>query len=576
MKKKAFLFLLLTFLSISFIYAQNTATKIDDLVAKYNEYGLFNGSVLAAKDGQIVLSKGYGFANYEFDVPNTPETKFRIGSISKQFTAALIMILIDEGKLKLDGKITDYLKDYRKDTGEKVTIKHLLTHTSGIPSYTNNPNVWKDSLKNHYDKEYFIKHFHSGDLQFEPGERFAYNNTGYYLLATIAEEVTGKSFTELINEKIIKPAGLNNTGIEDENEIPIKNMANGYIKKANIIYRDPYLYMPNAMGAGSMYSTVVDMFKWDQVLRSNTLLKKELKEQMFTPYKANYGFGWMIFQKPSDNSKDSITIITHSGGINGFNTIVISVLEDGRYVAAFNNAGNAPLQEIASKIMKLLNGEEVDYPRKPIKDYLLEVIYDEGIETAIENYKQLKKEAPDLFDFSEQQLNTLGYILLNDKRYDEALQIFQLNAEMFPTSSNVYDSMAEAYMKKGDNQKAIELYKKSLELNPANENGKKMLKKLGAEIAEDPITVPADILREYAGKYLLAPNFVIKIRIDKNRIFAQATSQAEFEIFPISESKFYYKVINAQIEFSRDENGKVNKLTLYQNGSVLPAKKLNE
>lgn len=565
---------LVFFLSIAFSStstAQNYAVKINDLLEKYNEYGLFNGTALAARKGEIIFKKGYGFANYEFDVPNKPGIKFRIGSISKQFTAALIMLLVEEGKIRLDGKITDYLKDYRKDTGDKVTVSQLLSHTSGIKSYTAMPNVWSDSLRNHYDKKYFIKHFHSGDIEFEPGSKFSYNNTGYYLLAAIAEEVTGESFADLIRNKIIEPAGLENTGVETEKEIAIKNMAQGYIKRMEVVYRDPYIFMPNAMGAGSMYSTVEDMFKWDLALRANTVLKKESKEKIFTPNLANYGYGWMIVKTPKNSGKDSVTVITHGGGINGFNTIVMSVLEDGRYVALFNNTGVVPLTEMARKIMKIMDGEEVEFPKKPIKDYLFEVINNEGIETAIDNYRELKKESPGLFDFSENQLNVLGYTLLNDNRIDEAIKIFELNMEAFPKSSNVYDSMGEAFMKRGENQKAIEYYKKSLELNPGNENGIKMLKKLGVDYSAKEINITPELLKEYEGKYELTPKFIINIRAEGKRLFAQATSQPEFEIFPLSGSKFYYKVVNAQIEFVKNDKGEIEKLILYQNGQILPA-----
>ncbi len=572
--KRHLLLTLLTALFLSGVsYSQKTNQKIDELLSKYHEYGLFNGTALAAKEGKIILSKGYGFANYEFNAPNKPETKFRIGSISKQFTAAVIMKLVEEGKIKLDGKITDYLKDYRKDTGEKVTIRNLLNHTSGIKSYTDMPGVWKDSLRNHYEKNYFIKHFHSGDLQFEPGAKFAYNNSGYYLLAAIAEEVAGKSFEKLFNEIIIKPAGLSATGVESSDETAVKKLASGYLKKINKYQRDPYIYMPNALGAGSVYSTVEDMFKWDAALRENKVISDSSKKAMLTPKLSNYGFGWIIIKSQKFNSTDSVTVITHGGGINGFNTLVMSSLEDYRYAAVFNNTGIAPLGEIARKIMNILDGKEVEFPKKPIKDYLYEVINDEGIETALENYRRLKEEEEGLFDFSESQLNTLGYILLNDKRLEEAIAIFKLNVEIFPNSSNVYDSMAEAFMKKGDDEKAVEYYKKSLELNPGNNNAVQMLKELGAEPSTDSVELKEETLKRYAGEYILTPNFTVKIRVDGNRIFAKATSQAEFEIFPMNKTKFYYKVVNAQIEFL-ETDGKIDRLTLYQNGRELPAKKI--
>jgi len=186
----------------------------------------------------------------------------------------------------------------------------------------------------------------------------------------------------------------------------------------------------------------------------------------------------------------------------------------------------------------------------------------------------LKKEEAETFDFSETELNLLGYELLNENRVEDAIKIFALNVEEYPKSSNVYDSYAEALMKNGENDKAIENYKKSLELNPANKNAIEQLKKLGVEYQNEKLEVPAEILKSYEGVYALAPNFNITIRADGTALFAQATGQSEFEIFPKSETKFFYKVVDAQIEFFKDENGKVNRLVLYQNGREMPAKKV--
>ncbi|HAB51525.1 MAG TPA: serine hydrolase, partial [Ignavibacteriales bacterium] len=212
---KPFFAILFIILVSTSIYAQSKASKIEDLLQRYYDYGLLNGSALVAENGAVIFEKGFGFANMEWSVSNTPDTKFRIGSISKQFTSTIIMQLVEEGKIKLDAKLTDYLPNYRKDTGDKVTIHHLLNHTSGITPYTSLQGVWSDSLRNHYKQDYFIEHFHSGDLQFEPGSKYVYNNTGYYLLAVIAEKVTGKGFGVLLKERIFDPLKMRNTGSED-------------------------------------------------------------------------------------------------------------------------------------------------------------------------------------------------------------------------------------------------------------------------------------------------------------------------------------------------------------------------
>jgi CubicO group peptidase (beta-lactamase class C family) len=189
--RRAFLLSLLVILTFQVsAVAQSKANRIDNLVSLYHKYGQFNGSVLVADNGKVLYQKGFGLANMEWTIPNSPDTKFRLGSITKQFTATLILQLVEQGKIKLDGKLTDYLPDYRKDTGDKVTIHNLLSHTSGIPSYTSLPGFFQNVSRNPFTVDDFIKKYASGELEFEPGTKFVYDNSGYFLLGAIVEKVT--------------------------------------------------------------------------------------------------------------------------------------------------------------------------------------------------------------------------------------------------------------------------------------------------------------------------------------------------------------------------------------------------
>jgi CubicO group peptidase (beta-lactamase class C family) len=180
--------------------------------------------VLVADGGKVIYKKGFGMANMEWEIPNQTDTKFRIGSVTKQFTATLVLQLTEEGKIKLDGKITDYLPDYRKDTGDKVTIHHLLNHTSGIPSYTGLPGFFQNESRNPYGVKEFVKKFASGDLEFEPGSKFSYNNSGYFLLGAIIEQVTGKPYARVLQERIFDPLGMKDTGYDDDAPLPIRRV----------------------------------------------------------------------------------------------------------------------------------------------------------------------------------------------------------------------------------------------------------------------------------------------------------------------------------------------------------------
>src|ERR1044071_80579 len=222
--------------------AQDRAAKIQEVLALAQKYRQFNGAALVAENGKVVYKGGFGMANMEWNIPITPDTKFRLGSITKQFTATVILQLVEQGKIKLDGKLSDYLPDYRKDVGEKVTIHHLLTHTSGIPSYTSQPGFFENVSRNPYKVDEFVKKYASGNLEFEPGSKYSYNNSGYFLLGAIIEHVTGKPYEQVLKENIFDPLGMKNTGYDHSGMI-IPKRAAGYNKTADGYVNAAYLDM---------------------------------------------------------------------------------------------------------------------------------------------------------------------------------------------------------------------------------------------------------------------------------------------------------------------------------------------
>ena len=252
-------FILLAFRTDS--HAQDKVSKIDALIQAYNDYGQFNGSVLVAEAGKVIYKKGFGLANREWNIPNKPDTNFRLGSITKQFTSMLILQLVEKGKIDLEGKLSDYISYYRKDTGGRVTIHHLLTHTSGIPSYTSIPNFFEEISRDPYPVEDFIKKYCSGDLEFEPGSKYVYNNSGYFLLGAIIEAVTGKTYEEVLKEKIFDSLGMKNSGY-DRHEPITPNRAAGYSMTFDGYLNAPYLDMSLPYAAGSLYSTAEDLYLW--------------------------------------------------------------------------------------------------------------------------------------------------------------------------------------------------------------------------------------------------------------------------------------------------------------------------
>jgi len=459
--------------------AQDKAAKIDELMKVYNSYRQFNGTVLVAENGKVIFKKGYGLANMEWNIPVEPDTKFRLGSITKQFTSMLVLELVQEGKIKLEGKLTDYLPDYRKDTGDRITIHQLLNHTSGIPSYTGMPNFFQDVSRNPYGVSDFVKKFASGDLEFEPGTKWNYNNSGYFLLGAIVERVTGKPYEQVLKERILDPVGMKDTGY-DHYETILAKRASGYEKRPGGYVNAPYLDMSLPYAAGSLYSTVGDLYLWDQALYTDKLLSPQLKESMFKPGLSNYAYGWVVQKGPLGAQGEPVTIIQHGGGINGFNTLITRLPESKNLIVLLNSTGGTKLQDMSQKIAAILFGKPYKAPLRDIADTIFDTIMEKDVQTAIKQYRDLKATQQDAYDFGEQQLNGVGYRLLQTKRVKDAIEVFKLNVEVFPQGFNAYDSLGEAYMANGDKSLAIQNYKKSLELNPKNTSAVEMLKKLEA------------------------------------------------------------------------------------------------
>ncbi len=272
---------------------QSHAAKIQEVLTLANKYRIFNGSALVAENGKVTYKGAFGMANMEWGIPNAPDTKFRLGSITKQFTAVLVLQFVEQGKIKLDGKVSEYLPEYRKDIGDKVTVHHLLTHTSGIPSYTSQPGFFENVSRNPYKVGDFVKKHASGDLEFEPGSKFSYNNSGYFLLGAIIEKVTGKTYEQALKDNIFDPVGMKNTGYDHHNTL-LQKRAAGYSKTSDSYNNAAYLDMSLPYAAGSLYSTVEDLFLWDQALYTDKLLTAQSKELMYKPFLDDYAYGWAI------------------------------------------------------------------------------------------------------------------------------------------------------------------------------------------------------------------------------------------------------------------------------------------
>lgn len=470
------------FSSMNVIFAKNKKAKIDEVMEIYAKRGQFSGAVLLAEEGKILYKNAFGFANRDWEISNSTDTKFRLASISKQFTSMLIFQLVQEGKLNLEDKISDHLKDYRKDTGTKISLYHLLTNTSGIPSYNDDRKWIRDYSRDNFKVKDFIQKFCSDSLHFESGTKFEYSNSGFYILGEIIQTVTGKSYEQNLKERIFEPLGMKNTGLEKNKEITPK-LATGYDKIFTEIKNANYIDLTTHFSASAIYSTVEDLLLWDKALYTEKLISKELKAKMFEPFLGDYACAWEAkFFKFAN--QDSLFVVSHDGGIEGFNARFVRFVEDEKTLIILRNSRGARMSEITQTLASILYDQNYELPKRSLAEELAVKIKKDGIKKAVKFYKSLNKKQKDKFSILEFELNRLGYFYYFKGLDDEAIEVFKINVSEFPNSVNVYDSLAEVYLTIGEVDLAKENYKMVLEKLPEAKNLRPNIRKLFKENAE--------------------------------------------------------------------------------------------
>ncbi|MEM7374586.1 MAG: serine hydrolase [Bacteroidota bacterium] len=461
----------------------NKSDELDKLIGTYADYGEFNGAVLVAEAGSILYQKGLGLANMEWDIANQTDTKFRIASISKQFTAMAIVQLVSENKLDLHAPISTYLPDYPQENGKKITIHHLLTHSSGIPNSYESANDKVIKPDNHSPAK-LVAQFSALPLEFTPGETFSYCNAGYTVLGYILETVTNNPYEQVLRDRIFAPLNMKNTGFDKHRPLS-KNRASGYFKNWGEYYNANYVDMSSVYAAGALYSTVEDLFLWDQALYSERLVPNKYLELIFHPhiadpdYGGQYGYGWSIKDKPIGNSSEQLQTIGHDGVIDGFCAIFTRIPSSKSSIILLSNIRRAPLNAMTKGIMGILYDQPYDFPTQSLAYSLLEAIEEKGSTEGVQFYKKNKKNKK--YYLSEDEMNVVSYKLLQSNRGETAAEVLRLAIEAFPTAFNLYDSYGEVLRALGNKEEAINNYRKSVQLNPDNDNGIRMLKELGVE-----------------------------------------------------------------------------------------------
>ena len=451
--------------------SSDQAAEIGKLMETLFARGQFNGAILVAKDGKILYRNGLGKANFQAALDFTPDTPSNIGSLTKQFTAMAIMILAERKNVSYDDSVSKYIPEFSHSAHfSKVTLRHLLTHTSGMPDYGD---LAIDDTG--LDQKGLIAALlqKEGTLA-EPGLRYRYSNPGYALLAIVVEKVSGRRFADFLEREIFKPVGMTSTFVYDSSGKKPSSAARGYDQFGQTDDGVP----TQVPGDGGLYSTVDDLFRWDQALYTDKLVSQSMLSEAFTPAKVKqattiYGFGWNV------EKKDGSDYLWHTGSSAGFRAFIERRLTNRETVVMLTNKGNSKRQEINAAIQNILAAKPYVLPKQSGAEKLYKVIHDSGIQSALQTYDALKNAKSVDYDLGENELNTLGYQLLyGDKRVTDSIAIFKLNTEEHPMSSNAFDSLGEAFSKNGDKDRARNSYQTAVKLDPTNGHAVEMLKEL--------------------------------------------------------------------------------------------------
>jgi CubicO group peptidase (beta-lactamase class C family) len=333
------------------------ASQVEEYMTARVRRDRFSGSVLIARAGKALFCRGYGLANREHEVPSTPQTKYRLGSITKQFTAMAILILQEQGKLSVSDPVKKHVPQ-APQSWDRITIHHLLTHTSGIPNYTSFPDFLK-TLPDRVTLKELIGKFKDTPLEFQPSEKFKYSNSGYIVLGQIIETAAAMPYATFLKRAILDPLQMRDTGYD--NAIPIlMHRAAGYTRRLGLVLTNAdHIDMSIPHAAGALYSTVEDLHKWDQALDAGKLVTRKSLDAMFTPFKGHYGYGWLIERKFNQPRQ------LHGGGIMGFVTMIQRYPAEKLLVVVLSNLEGSPVGPIGDDLAAIALGEPYVVPREP-------------------------------------------------------------------------------------------------------------------------------------------------------------------------------------------------------------------
>ncbi len=547
---------LVVFVASSFLpsaYAADLAKELDQLFAANYPADGPGAAVLVEQNGKPLLRKAYGQADLELGVPLAADSIFRLGSITKQFTAVLVMQLIAEGKLSESDPITKFLPDFPAAQAQGVTIHHLVTHTSGVPSYTDLAE-WPPRVREDLTVQQILDMTQDKPRDFPSGTQWKYSNTGYIALGAILEKVEGKPYAKIVEERIFKPLGMSSSSYGEETRI-IPRRAKGYAGGPGAYVNAPYLSMTQPYAAGSLLSTVDDLARWNRALDGESVLPAPFRDRLWQPAKltdglnTRYAWGWGVWEYEGHR------VISHSGGIHGFVTDAVRVPGAGLFIAVLSNNPGAPKppSNLTLEAMALLLGKplssrpSIDLPSTKLDEYV--GVYE--ISGNPDDLRVITREGNKLFA----QRSGGNKFEIRAKAVDHLFYPDSVNELLFERDA------------------------------AGKITGHTMVRNVGADerarrtdrpipTGRQEIELDAATLAEYVGEYELAPGAILAVTLDGGKPYVQLTGQPRFDLFAEAKDRLFLKVVDAVLEFHRGTDGQVNAVTLHQGGQHLPAKRM--
>jgi len=522
------------------------SAQFDKMLSAQFKDGEPGATVLVARNGSVVYTRAFGLANVELDVPMDVASVFKIGSITKQFTAVAVLQLAEQRKLSLQDDITRFIPDYPTG-GRKITIEHLLTHTSGIWNYSSMDDAAKRGAMD-FTPDEMIDRFKNQPMRFDPGTKWEYSNANYVLLGAIIERITGKTYGAYLEQNIFKPAGMTRSLYASDIRL-VTNRADGYSMNEEGIVNAAYLSMTQPYAAGSILSTVEDLFKWNQALQSGKLIKRETLKKAWTRYKladgsdTSYGYGWRMGYIQESRS------LWHGGWINGFITMALYLPDEDVFVAVFSNCDANSPEDVVARLAALAIGRPYEYTAVPLAPNAAvgyEGVYENGtgqmrVITAAEGRVYFQS----------------GYApKIPAQPYQSDRFFFENDLFLTATFERAAGGNVDRLVTRS--RERIDVWKKTGKPIPS----------------PDGITLDERALAPIIGEYEVNPELMFSVTREGGRLYIQATGQEQLEMFAESETKFFLKVNDAQLEFVKDDSGAVRKAVISQSGRTTDAKKV--